>query len=78
MLQVVVYSGRCLFITSKDGLIEKGKRFQRLVLKVRERNITINPMTKTLEETAANTTFNQSIGIINIMQFILGIRYIKN
>jgi hypothetical protein len=75
-------SGGWLLLTSKGNdvgtLIETGKRFQRLFLKVRERNITMHPMTQILEEPATNNSINQSIGITDIIQFILRVGYVKS
>lgn len=59
-----------LLITSSDNstaaLLETGKRFQRLFLKIRERNIAIHPMTQILEEEAVRQTF-QSFAALTIM-----------
>lgn len=82
VVEQVAQSGGWLLLTSKGNdvatLIETGKRFQRLFLKVRERNIAIHPMTQILEETATNATINQSIGISDSIQFILRIGYVEN
>lgn len=55
VVKEVSASGGWLLLTSKGNdiatLLETGKRFQRLFLKVRERNIAIHPMTQILEET---------------------------
>jgi hypothetical protein len=71
-----------LLITSKDNsvatLLETGKRLQRLLLKIRERNIAIHPMTQILEETATLQTLHSSIGINDNIQFILRTGYVKN
>lgn len=71
-----------LLITSKDNslatLLETGKRLQRLLLKIRERNIAIHPMTQILEETATLQTIHSSIGINDNVQFILRTGYVKN
>ena len=78
----VAQSAGWILITSNDNslasLLETGKRMQRLFLKVRERNIAIHPMTQILEETVTNKMLNSSIGIINPIQFILRIGYLKN
>lgn len=70
----VSQSAGWLLITSPDHsvptLLETGKRFQRLLLKIRERNIAIHPMTQILEEPTANQTLNTSIGISDPVQFI--------
>jgi hypothetical protein len=78
----VAKSAGWLLITSKDNsvatLLETGKRFQRLLLKIRERNIAIHPMTQILEETATRQTLHSSIGISDKVQFILRTGYVKN
>lgn len=75
-------SGGWLLITSKDNstetLIETGKRLQRMLLKTRERNIAIHPMTQILEEDAYKSGLNKTIGITDTVQFILRAGYIKN
>ena len=71
-----------LLITSKDNsvatLLETGKRLQRLLLKIREKNIAIHPMTQILEEPATQQTLKSSIGINDNVQFILRTGYVKN
>lgn len=75
-------SGGWLLITSKDSstetLIETGKRLQRMLLKTREKNIAIHPMTQILEENEYKGALNTSIGITDTVQFILRTGYIKN
>lgn len=79
--QVSVSAGWML-ITSKDNstaaLLETGKRFQRLLLKIRERNIAIHPMTQILEEEKIRQTFLSSLDINDNVQFILRTGYVKN
>ena len=71
-----------LLITSKDNsvatLLETGKRLQRLLLKIREKNIAIHPMTQILEEPTTQQTLHSSIGINDNVQFILRTGYVKN
>jgi hypothetical protein len=78
----VAKSAGWLLITSKDNsvatLLETGKRLQRLLLKIRERNIAIHPMTQILEETATRQILHSSIGISDNVQFILRTGYVKN
>jgi hypothetical protein len=78
----VSQSAGWLLITSKDNavatLLETGKRLQRLLLKIREKNIAIHPMTQILEESATNQALNASIGVSNPVQFILRTGYLKN
>ena len=70
-----------LLITSKDSsvatLLETGKRLQRLLLKIREKNIAIHPMTQILEETFSSQSLQSSIGINDPVQFILRTGYVK-
>jgi hypothetical protein len=77
----VAQSAGWLLITSKDNsvatLLETGQRLQRLLLKIRERNIAIHPMTQILEETATQQTVHASLGITDNLQFILRTGYIK-
>lgn len=74
-------SGGWLLITSKDNsvatLIETGKRLQRMLLKTREKNIAIHPMTQILEEAEYRNELNKSIGISDTVQFILRAGYVK-
>jgi hypothetical protein len=78
----VAASAGWLVITSKDNsvatLLETGKRLQRLLLKIREKNIAIHPMTQILEETSTMQMVNSSIGISDNIQFILRTGYVKN
>ncbi len=80
--QQVSNSAGWLLITSKDNsllsLLETGKRLQRLLLKIRKRNIAIHPMTQVLEETAIAETVNQSTGLNDPIQFVLRTGYLKN
>lgn len=78
----VAESAGWLIISSKDhsveSLLETGKRFQRLFLKIRERNIAIHPMTQVLEEPGIRQNLNTSININDLVQFILRTGYVKN
>jgi len=78
----VAKSAGWLLITSKDNsvatLLETGKRLQRLLLKIRERNIAIHPMTQILEESSTRQSLHSSIGISDKVQFILRIGYVTN
>jgi hypothetical protein len=77
----VASSAGWLLITSKDNsvvtLLETGKRFQRIFLKVRDRKIAIHPMTQILEEPETKQLVNASIGINDSIQFILRLGYLK-
>ena len=78
----VSQSAGWLLIASKDNsvttLLETGKRLQRLLLKIRKKNIAVHPMTQILEESSTNQGLNSSIGIGGNVQFILRTGYIKN
>jgi hypothetical protein len=71
-----------ILITSQDEsvatLLETGRRMQRLLLNIREKNIAIHPMTQILEEASTRQVLNQSIGITENIQFILRTGYLKN
>jgi len=71
-----------LLLTSKGysvaTLLETGKRFQRIFLKVRDKKIALHPMTQILEEAATKQLVNASIGINDDIQFILRLGYLKN
>lgn len=78
----VSQSAGWLIMTSKDNsvatLLDTGKRLQRLLLKIREKNIAIHPMTQILEEPILNKSVNQSIGISDTIQFLLRVGYVKD
>jgi hypothetical protein len=78
----VAHAGGWLLLTSIDSsvlsLLETGKRLQRLLLKIRDRNIAIHPMTQVLEEPSIAMSVNQSTGISAPIQFVLRTGYIKN
>lgn len=78
----VAKSAGWLLITSKDNsvatLLETGKRLQRLLLKIRERNIAIHPMSQILEETETRQILPASIGVSDNLQFILRTGYVEN
>jgi hypothetical protein len=80
--QQVSQSAGWMIITSKDNsvqsLLETGKRFQRMFLKVRDRNIAIHPMTQVLEEPQARAQVGGSIGIGDNIQFILRTGYVND
>ncbi len=76
----VSQSAGWILLTSKDNsvdtLIESGRRLQRLLLRVRERNIAIHPMTQILEEPSTQQVLNDSIRINETVQFILRTGYL--
>ncbi|MEA5480414.1 hypothetical protein VB774_22500 [Pseudanabaena galeata UHCC 0370] len=80
--QQVSESAGWILITSKDNsvatLLETGRRMERLLLKIREKNIAIHPMTQILEESSTRQMLNQAIGISENIQFILRVGYLKD
>lgn len=82
VIQQVSKSAGWLLITSKGNstgtLLETGKRMQRLLLKIRDRNIAIHPMTQILEEKQTTQTLNSTMGITDDIQFLLRTGYLKN
>ena len=74
--------GGWILATSNDesvaGLLEAGRRMQRLFLRVRERSIAIHPMTQILEEPATCAILNQAVGITESVQFILRAGYVND
>jgi hypothetical protein len=80
--QQVSQSAGWLVIRSKgngvEALLEAGKCYQRLGLKVREKNIAIHPMSQILEETVTNKLLKDMIGTSDEIQFLLRVGYLKN
>lgn len=78
----VAGSAGWLLITSADesvtNLLETGRKMQRVFLKIRERNIGLQPMTQILEEPATKAELNRSVGINESIQFILRVGYVQN
>ncbi len=71
-----------LVITS-DGnrvvdLIDSGRRFQRMALIAREKNIGIHPMTQTLEEAHGQASIRENHESSMIPQFMLRVGYVEN
>jgi nitroreductase len=58
------------------ALIETGRKFQRMWLKLRERGIAIHPMTQLLEEAASSEEVAKALGVPT-PQFLLRIGYVK-
>ncbi|MEQ1761823.1 MAG: nitroreductase [Pyrinomonadaceae bacterium] len=76
----VSQSAGWILLTGKDSsvatLLESGRRLQRLLLRIRERNIAIHPMTQILEERSTQLALNDSIKINETVQFILRTGYL--
>lgn len=80
VVERVAQGGGWLVITgdsSVGSLIETGRKFQRMWLKLRERGIAIHPMTQILEETADTESVVKELGIGGTPQFVLRIGYVK-
>lgn len=78
----VAGSAGWMLITTLDesvaSLLDTGRRMQRLFLKVRERNVALQPMTQILEEPATRAELNRSVGIGESIQFILRVGYVNS
>ena len=74
--------GGWLIITSDssgvEGLIEAGRRFERMALLARERGIAIHPMTQYLEETHGRQEIATNHSADMIPQFVLRVGYLNN
>jgi len=73
--------GGWMVITSDEDsvtdLIDTGRRFQRMALLARERNIGIHPMTQVLEEQSGITRIANQHGTAFIPQFVLRVGYLQ-
>ncbi len=78
----VRHSGGWLLLSSRDNstaeLIECGKRLQRMLLKIREKNIAIHPMTQVLEEQPHRDALHASLELTRPVQFILRMGYVTH
>ncbi|HOY12392.1 MAG TPA: nitroreductase [Saprospiraceae bacterium] len=76
----VAHSAGWLLITSKDdtvkSLLDTGKRLQRLLLKIKDRNIAIHPMTQIMEEPSTRQLLKTSIVLNDHIQLVLRIGYV--
>lgn len=64
--------------SSVADLIETGRKFQRMWLKLRERGIAIHPMTQLLEETPRVADVAKELDLAALPQFLLRIGYVKH
>ncbi len=62
---------------STADLIDTGRRFQRMALIARERNIAIHPMTQTLEEKHGRSNIKSNHKPATIPQFMLRVGYVN-
>jgi hypothetical protein len=74
--------GGWLVVTSADSkiptLVEYGRIFENMLLKIREKMIAIHPMTQMLEEEAWKNRVAKELGITGEVQWILRIGYLKS
>ena len=74
--------GGWLVITSNDSsiptLIEYGRRWESMLLKIREKNIAIHPMTQMLEESPWKDRVAHELGLSGEVQWILRIGYLNS
>jgi hypothetical protein len=61
---------------SIEDLIESGRRFQRMALAARERNIALHPMTQALEEKHGQKNIRENHAPTTIPQFMLRVGYL--
>lgn len=64
--------------SSVENLIDTGRKFQRMLLKIRAKNIAVHPMSQMLEEEPFKNEIENMIGINNKIQFILRVGYINS
>jgi hypothetical protein len=74
--------GGWLVVTSADSkiptLIEYGRAFENMLLKLREKMIAVHPMTQMLEEEAWKNKVAKELGMTGEVQWILRIGYLKS
>ncbi len=74
--------GGWVVVTSSDsgipGLIEYGRVFQNMLLKIRDKMIAIHPMTQMLEESPWRNQVAKELGLTAEVQWILRIGYLKS
>jgi hypothetical protein len=74
--------GGWLVITSHDSsiptLIEYGRKWESMLLKIKEKNIAIHPMTQMLEESPWKDQVAQELGLTGEVQWILRIGYLNS
>ncbi len=74
--------GGWLVVTSSDSniatLIEYGRVFENMLLRIRERGIAIHPMTQILEEDPWKKQVSKELGLNGEVQWILRVGYLKS
>ena len=80
--QQLASHGGWLAVTSPDdsiaSLIEAGRRFERLFLRVRERGVALHPMSQALEEAPWREQVAGELGTREAVQFLLRVGYRKD
>jgi hypothetical protein len=74
-------AGRIYSTSSDSGiptLIEYGRVFQNMLLKIRDKMIAIHPMTQLLEEKPWKDQVAKDLGITGEVQWILRLGYLKS
>ena len=73
--------GGWVVLTSEDSevlsLIETGRRFERMLLRIRERGIAMHPMSQVLEESPYNQQVHQFLGLDKPVQFVIRTGYVE-
>jgi hypothetical protein len=74
--------GGWLVVTSNDSsipaLIEYGRVFQNMLLKIRDKMIAVHPMTQMLEEKPWRNQVAKALGLSGEVQWILRLGYLKS
>ncbi|MGL4368200.1 MAG: Acg family FMN-binding oxidoreductase [Spirochaetota bacterium] len=80
--QQVASCGGWILITSRDSsvssLIDTGRQFQRMFLRIRDKSIAIHPMTQILEEKPFCAQAAKDLGIQGNLQFVLRTGYLQS
>ena len=73
--------GGWVVLTSEDSevsnLIETGRRFERMLLRIRERGIAMHPMSQVLEESPYHQQVQQFLGLDKPIQFVIRTGYVE-
>lgn len=64
--------------TGVAELVETGRRFERMWLRLRELRVAIHPMTQAIEETPDTAELSKSLGIDGVPQFLLRIGHVAD
>lgn len=79
--QVQAYGGWLVVASPNSSittLIETGRRFEAMLLRIRERMIAIHPMTQMLEEAPFRDQVAQELNVSGMVQFILRVSYLNH